>query len=31
MGLDDHGVVVGLMHNHGMFMAQVWSDWKLNL
>ena len=26
MGLDDHGAVVGLMHNHGMFMAQVWSD-----
>ena len=26
MGLDDHGAVVGLMHNHGMFMAQVWSE-----
>ena len=26
MGLDDHSAVVGLMHNHGMFMAQVLSD-----
>lgn len=26
LGLDDHGAVVGLMHNHGMFMAQVWSE-----
>ena len=25
-GLDDHSAVVGLMHNHGMFMAQVLSD-----
>ena len=26
LGLDDHSAVVGLMHNHGMFMAQVLSD-----
>lgn len=26
MGLDDHSAVVGLMHNHGMFIAQVISD-----
>ena len=26
MGLDDHSAVVGLMHNHGMFFAQVISD-----
>ncbi|MCQ2574709.1 MAG: hypothetical protein MJ156_01210 [Alphaproteobacteria bacterium] len=26
MGLDDHSAVVGLMHNHGVFMAQVLSD-----
>ena len=26
IGLYDHGAVVGLMHNHGMFMAQVWSE-----
>ena len=23
LGLDDHGAVVGLLHNHGMLMAQV--------
>lgn len=26
LGLDDHSAVVGLMHNHGIFMAQVLSD-----
>lgn len=26
MGLDDHSAVIGLMHNHGMFVAQVISD-----
>lgn len=26
MGLDDHSAVVGLMHNHGMFIAHVISD-----
>ena len=26
MGLDDHSAVVGLMHNHGMFVAKVISD-----
>jgi hypothetical protein len=26
LGLDDHSAVVGLMHNHGMFFAQVISD-----
>jgi hypothetical protein len=26
MGLDDHSAVNGLMHNHGMFCAQVLSD-----
>ena len=26
LGLDDHSAVVGLMHNHGVFMAQVLSD-----
>ena len=26
MGFDDHSAVVGLMHNHGMFIAQVLSD-----
>ncbi|MDE6478360.1 MAG: hypothetical protein K2L95_04900 [Alphaproteobacteria bacterium] len=26
LGLDDHSAVVGLMHNHGMFVAQVISD-----
>lgn len=26
MGLDDHSAVIGLMHNHGMFVAKVISD-----
>ncbi|MDR2412951.1 MAG: HAD family acid phosphatase [Rickettsiales bacterium] len=26
LGLDDHSAVIGLMHNHGMFVAQVISD-----
>ena len=26
IGLDDHSAVIGLMHNHGMFVAQVISD-----
>ena len=26
LGLDDHSAVVGLMHNHGMFIAQALSD-----
>ncbi len=26
LGLDDHSAVVGLMHNHGLFMAHVLSD-----
>ena len=26
MGLDDHSAVIGLMHNHGMFVAHVLSD-----
>ena len=26
MGLDDHSAVIGLMHNHGMFVAHVISD-----
>lgn len=26
LGFDDHSAVVGLMHNHGIFMAQVLSD-----
>jgi len=26
LGLDDHSAVVGLMHNHGVLMAQVLSD-----
>ena len=26
LGLDDHSAVVGLLHNHGIFMAQVLSD-----
>ncbi len=26
LGFDDHSAVVGLMHNHGMFIAQVLSD-----
>ena len=25
-GIDDHSAVVGLMHNHGMFVAQALSD-----
>lgn len=25
-GIDDHSAVVGLMHNHGMFIAQALSD-----
>jgi len=25
-GLDDHSAVIGLMHNHGMFVAHVLSD-----
>ena len=26
LGLDDHSAVIGLMHNHGMFVAKVISD-----
>lgn len=26
LGLDDHSAVIGLMHNHGLFVAQVISD-----
>ncbi len=26
IGFDDHSAVIGLMHNHGMFVAQVISD-----
>ncbi|MCQ2562106.1 MAG: hypothetical protein MJ158_00595, partial [Alphaproteobacteria bacterium] len=26
IGFDDHSAVVGLMHNHGVFMAQILSD-----
>ena len=26
IGLDDHSAVIGLMHNHGMFVAKVISD-----
>ena len=26
LGLDDHSAVIGLMHNHGMFVAHVLSD-----
>lgn len=26
MGLDDHSAVIGLMHNHGMFVARVISE-----
>lgn len=26
MGLDDHSAVIGFLHNHGMFVAQVISD-----
>ena len=26
MGLDDHSAVIGLMHNHGMFVAKEISD-----
>ena len=26
LGLDDHSAVIGLLHNHGMFVAKVISD-----
>lgn len=26
LGLDDHSAVIGFMHNHGMFVAQVIAD-----